>query len=112
MTSASLLESVASHEQGLMVQVREAEARAHEIIEQAHADAAAHAARERARTEDEIARKRREAAAAREQVEVEVKQAGQARVAEVRASAQAGIEEVTQEILQQVLPARHGGNAA
>src|SRR5262245_30005326 len=60
MTSASLLESVAEHEQTLMTRVQEAEARAQAILEKAHADAAAHAAQERARTEEEMATRRRD----------------------------------------------------
>lgn len=104
MASASLLESVAMHEESLMSRVQEAEEQAQRILDEARAAAAARGQEEHARVEAEIARMRREAAEARDIEQRAIQQAGENKVAEIRSSATARLERATQEILQQVLP--------
>lgn len=101
---ASLLESVAEHEQGLLSQIESADAQAHKIVEEAHHDAALAVADATQKLETMIAQKRREAVEARARAEADIAAASDKRVADIRALAADKLDRVREELFRRVLP--------
>lgn len=104
MSTPSLLETVAQHEQGLMRELSSAEEEARRVIEAAQAAATATTQEALARLDAEIMELRRQAAAERDAACRAVEDGAAARVAAIRAESEGRVEAVAEEILQMVLP--------
>ena len=106
----SMLDSIADHEIQLLGQVEEARQEARDTV--AKAREKAHALRDAARAEldAEIAALQEEARAAREEVRTGLLEEAQTRLDALRADARQRAQEVVDEVITLILPARGLGN--
>lgn len=108
MSSATLLETVATHETDLRTQIDAAKAEARTEIESAHLAASTLVSDEYARLEADVAARRREAAAARKATQESIKDKTETRVSEIRAQATGRVDSVRDALVAAVLPQREG----
>lgn len=107
MSTPSLLETVAQHEQGLVQELTLAEDEARRVTEAAQQAAVATTQEALARLDGEILERRRKAAADRDAACQAVEQEALARVSAIRAESAGRLGAVEDEILHLVLPQAH-----
>lgn len=101
---ATLLETVAEHEKGLVSKIETADVQAHKTIEDAHHEASSIVAEAAHQLDATIAQKRRAAADERQRAEEEIGANCQRRVAEIRGMAADKLDAVREELLSRILP--------
>ena len=104
MASESLLETVAQHESALMEGLDRAREEARQLVEAAHAAGAVLLQESNARLDEEVAKRRREAAQTREIERTEIQRASADKVEKIRSDSASRTAAVGDELIARILP--------
>jgi vacuolar-type H+-ATPase subunit H len=104
MASESLLESVAQHENALMKDLDLAREEARQVVEAAHTASAALLQETNAQLDEEVAKRRREAAQAREEERASIQQTTDVKVEQIRTDSVNKTSTVRDELIARIIP--------